>query len=39
MLKKADFVISYVKNQFGGSAQFVEKAKKQGKTIIDLYKR
>ena len=36
MLKRADHVICYVNHSWGGAAQFVEKAIKQGKTVINL---
>lgn len=36
MLKRADHVICYVNHSWGGAAQFVEKAIKQGKVVINL---
>ena len=36
MVKKSDYVITYVKYSFGGAAQFKEFAEKQGKTVINL---
>lgn len=36
MLKRADHVICYVNHSWGGAAQFVEKAIKQGKIVINL---
>lgn len=39
MIKECDFVITYVKHTFGGAAQFKELAEKQGKTVINIYKR
>lgn len=36
MIKKSDFVVSYVKHSYGGAAQFTEKAAKAGKTIINI---
>ena len=36
MLKRADFVITYVLHRGGGAAQFAEKAIRQGKTVINL---
>lgn len=36
MLRNSDFVITYIKNPFGNSAQFYEKAKRSNKTVINL---
>ena len=36
MLKRADHVICYVNHSWGGAAQFVEKAIKQGKVVLNL---
>ena len=36
MLKRADYVVTYVTHGWGGAAQFAEKAKSQGKTVIGL---
>lgn len=36
MLKNAVCVISYITVPHGGAAQYVEKARKQGKTIINI---
>jgi hypothetical protein len=36
MINKCDYVICYITHSFGGAAQFVEKAKRKGKTIINL---
>lgn len=36
MLKRADYVVTYVTHGWGGAAQFAEKAKRQGKAVIDL---
>ncbi|MBO5745682.1 MAG: hypothetical protein J6S13_01145 [Clostridia bacterium] len=38
MVEKSDVVITYVKNNFGGAAQFKEYAIKKKKTVIELYK-
>lgn len=38
LLKQSQFVISYVHYSWGGAAQFVEIAKKQGKTVINIFK-
>ena len=36
MLKQADFVVTYVTHDWGGAAQFAEKASRQGKTVLNL---
>lgn len=36
MLKQADFVVAYVTHDWGGAAQFAEKARRQGKSVINL---
>ena len=36
MLKQADFVVCYIVYHGGGAAQFAEKARRQGKTVINL---
>lgn len=36
MLKKSDYVVTYITHSWGGAAQFVSKAEKQGKIIVDL---
>lgn len=36
MISKSDLVICYVKYRTGGAYQFVEKARRKGKTIINL---
>ena len=36
MVNKSDFVICYITHSFGGAAQYVELAKRQGKSIINL---
>lgn len=36
MLKQSDYVVTYVTHGWGGAAQFAEKAKRQGKAVIDL---
>lgn len=36
MLKQADFVVAYVIHDWGGAARFTEKARQQGKTILNL---
>ena len=36
MVKECDTVVCYIDHDWGGAAQFVEKAKKKGKAIINL---
>ncbi len=36
LLKQSDYVVTYITHSWGGAAQYVSKAKKQGKTVIDL---
>lgn len=36
MIAKCDYVICYITHNFGGAAQFVDKARRKGKTIVDV---
>ena len=36
MLDKSDYVITYVKHQFGGAYKFFSLAKKRGKVVINI---
>lgn len=36
MVKKCDTIICYITHDWGGAAQFVEKARRKGKNIINL---
>ena len=36
MLQQSDYVVTYITHSWGGAAQFVEKAKRQKKTVINL---
>ena len=36
MLQQSDFVVTYITHSWGGAAQYADKAKKQGKTVINL---
>ncbi len=36
MLERTDYVITHVKYGWGGAAQFAEKAKRAGKTVINI---
>lgn len=37
MLQQADFVVVYVSHSWGGAAQYVQKAFRSGKTVINLH--
>ena len=37
MLQKSDFVVAYVAHSWGGAAQYVQKAIRSGKSVINLY--
>lgn len=39
MLSRSDYVVAYVTHSWGGAAQFVDMAKRQNKTVIDLTER
>lgn len=36
MLRQADYVVTYITHPWGGTAQHVNKAKQQGKTVINV---
>ena len=36
LLKESDYVVTYITHSWGGAAQYATKAKKQGKTVINL---
>ena len=36
MLRQSDYVVTYITHSWGGAAQFVEKAKREKKTVINL---
>lgn len=36
MLEQSDFVVTYITHSWGGAAQYANKAKRQGKTVINL---
>ena len=36
MLKQADFVVTYITHNWGGAAQYAEKAQRQGKRVLNL---
>lgn len=36
MLKQADYVVAYITHDWGGAAQFAEKARRQGKIVRNL---
>ena len=37
MLKRADFVVTYITHPWGGAAKFAEKAKREGKTVVNPF--
>lgn len=39
MLQRADFVVTYITHPWGGAAKFAEKAKREGKTVINLFRQ
>ena len=39
MLQRADFVVTYIAHPWGGAAKFAEKAKRDGKTVINLFRQ
>ena len=36
MLRQADFVVTYITRPWGGAAQFADKARRQGKAVLNL---
>ncbi len=36
LLRQADFVVTYITHTWGGAYKYAEKAKKQGKPVIDI---
>lgn len=36
MLRQADFVVTYITHNWGGAAQYAEKAQRQGKRVLNL---
>ncbi len=38
MVNESDYVVTYVKNTWGGAYKFMERAKKKNKKVINLYK-
>ena len=39
MLQRVDFVVTYIAHPWGGAAKFAEQAKRQGKTVINLFRQ
>ena len=39
MLQRADFVVTYIAHPWGGAAQFADKARRAGKTVINLFRQ
>ena len=39
MLQRSDFVVTYIAHPWGGAAKFAEKAEREGKTVINLFRQ
>ena len=39
MLQRSDYVVTYITQPWGGAAKFAEKAKREGKTVINLFRQ
>lgn len=39
LLQRVDFVVTYIAHPWGGAAKFAEKAKREGKTVINLFRQ
>ena len=39
MLQRADFVVTYIAHPWGGVAKFAEKAKREEKTVLNLFRQ
>lgn len=39
MLQRADFVVTYIAHPWGGAARFADKARRVGKTVINLFRQ
>lgn len=39
MLQRADFVVTYIAHPWGGAAKFAEKAKREEKTVLNLFRQ
>ena len=37
MLQRSDFVVTYIAHPWGGAAKFAERAKREGKTVLNLF--
>ena len=37
MLKRADYVLAYITHTWGGAAQYVQKAVRQHKTVVNIF--
>lgn len=37
MLKRADYVVTYITHPWGGAAKYAEKAKRAGKTVLNAF--
>jgi uncharacterized phage-like protein YoqJ len=36
MLRRSDYVVTYIKHSWGGAARYAEKAKRKGKVMVEL---
>lgn len=39
MLQRSDFVVTCITHSWGGAAKFAEKAKREGKTVVNLFRQ
>ena len=39
MLQRSDFVVTYITHPWGGAAKFAEKAKREGKTVVNRFRQ
>ena len=39
MIRESDVAVTYITHSWGGAAKFAEKAKREGKTVINLFCR
>ena len=37
MLQRSDFVVIYITHPWGGAGKFAERAKREGKTVVNLF--
>ena len=39
MLQRSDYVVTYITHPWGGVAKFAEKAKREGKTMVNIFRQ